>query len=409
MKFISKRFLVYSLLITLIFSSLIGCAKEANTTDTSTPLSMEDRLEDFEYLYKIISENYPFLKVNERVNGINWLEQKEKYIKLVENSNNDTIFMNNISAIVKDLNNGHTHVIDKESFKWYYTVYTNPKYKKSNKPWSKVFKDKTVLKWYGFNEDEFENIKSQGFFGSNAPAFHSDIIIPDEAAYLKISQMNGERVEEDGKEIRKFYEEVKDYNKLIIDIRGNSGGDDLYWMKNVIEPLTKEKISVGNYIFTRGNYGKPFYKARGMKQSPISKLDKNILENFPQEIKMDFDYYHISNRTIQPKNPIDFDGKIYLLVDKGVYSSSESFAAFCKDSGFATLVGTTTGGDGIGIDPLFFSLPNSGIVIRFSSLLALNGDWTINEEVQTTPDIEIDSAVGYSYENDEAIKYVINN
>ena len=306
MKFISKRFLVYSLLITLIFSSLIGCAKEANTTDTSTPLSMEDRLEDFEYLYKIISENYPFLKVNERVNGINWLEQKEKYIKLVENSNNDTIFMNNISAIVKDLNNGHTHVIDKESFKWYYTVYTNPKYKKSNKPWSKVFKDKTVLKWYGFNEDEFENIKSQGFFGSNAPAFHSDIIIPDEAAYLKISQMNGERVEEDGKEIRKFYEEVKDYNKLIIDIRGNSGGDDLYWMKNVIEPLTKEKISVGNYIFTRGNYGKPFYKARGMKQSPISKLDKNILENFPQEIKMDFDYYHISNRTIQPKKPYRF-------------------------------------------------------------------------------------------------------
>jgi hypothetical protein len=409
LKFISKRFLVYSLLITLIFSSLIGCAKEANTTDTSTPLSMEDRLEDFEYLYKIISENYPFLKVNERVNGINWLEQKEKYIKLVENSNNDTIFMNNISAIVKDLNNGHTHVIDKESFKWYYTVYTNPKYKKSNKPWSKVFKDKTVLKWYGFNEDEFENIKSQGFFGSNAPAFHSDIIIPDEAAYLKISQMNGERVEEDGKEIRKFYEEVKDYNKLIIDIRGNSGGDDLYWMKNVIEPLTKEKISVGNYIFTRGNYGKPFYKARGMKQSPISKLDKNILENFPQEIKMDFDYYHISNRTIQPKNPIDFDGKIYLLVDKGVYSSSESFAAFCKDSGLATLVGTTTGGDGIGIDPLFFSLPNSGIVIRFSSLLALNGDGTINEEVQTPPDIEIDSAVGYSYENDEAIQYVINN
>ncbi|MCQ4922914.1 S41 family peptidase [Tissierella carlieri] len=409
MRFTSKRFLVYSLLITLIFSSLIGCAKEVNTTDTSTPLSMEDRLEDFEYLYKIISENYPFLKVNERVNGINWLEQKEKYIKLVENSNNDTIFMNNISAIVKDLNNGHTHVVDKESFKWYYTVYTNPKYKKSNKPWSKVFKDKTVLKWYGFNEDEFENIKSQGFFGSNAPAFHSDIIIPDEVAYLKISQMNGERVEEDGKEIRKFYEEVKDYNKLIIDIRGNGGGDDLYWMKNVIEPLAKEKMSVGNYIFTRGNYGKPFYKARGMKQSPISKLDKNILENFSQEIKIDFDYYHISNRTIQPKDPIDFDGKIYLLVDKGVYSSSESFAAFCKDSGLATLVGTTTGGDGIGIDPLFFSLPNSGIVIRFSSLLALNGDGTINEEVQTPPDIEVDSEIGYSYENDKAIQYVINN
>lgn len=409
LKFTNKKFLVYPLLIIILIISLIGCTQETNTIDIHKPLSMEEKLEDFEYLYKIISENYPFLKVNERVNGVNWIEKKEKYKTWIEGSNTDEIFMSSISAIVKDLNNGHTHVVSKERFKWYYNVYTDPKYGNSSKPWAKVFKDKTVLKRYEFDESQFENLKGQGFFGSNAPAFSSSNIKPNEVAYLKINQMNGERVEKDGKEIRKFYEKIKDYNKLIIDIRGNGGGSDLYWMKNVIEPLSKDKISVDNYIFTRGNYGKSFYKARRLRQSPVSSIRKSILENFPEEIKMDFDHYHIYTRTIKPKDPIDFNGKIYLLVDKGVYSSSESFAAFCKDSGFATLVGSTTGGDGIGMDPLFFSLPNSGILIRFSSFLALNGDGTINEEVQTTPNIEIDSKVGISYEEDKAIQYVIND
>ena len=128
----------------------------------------------------------------------------------------------------------------------------------------------------------------------------------------------------------------------------------------------------------------------------------------PEEVERNFQRYWKVTKTIKPKDPIDFRGKIYLLVDYRVYSSSESFAAFCKDSGFATLVGETTGGDGIGIDPLFFSLPNSGIVIRFSSMMALNGDFTINEEVKTTPHVKVSAAPIKDYRYDKAIQYVLN-
>lgn len=388
---------------------MIGCTSEvSNIKDPTQPLTLEEKLEDFEYLYTIIEENYPFLNVNKRVNNIDWLANKEKYKALIEESKNDNAFMLRVSHIVSELNNGHTHVLRKQDFGWYYDIYTSSEVGNSyNKPWANVFKNKKVLAWYGFDESDINTLKDRGYFGSNAPAFKADTIIPNEVAYLKINQMNGGAIEEDGKEIRKFYDEIKDYSKLIIDIRGNGGGSDYYWQKNVMEPLIKESITVENYIFTRGTYGKPFYKARGIKQSAVSKLNKNILNEFPEEIETDFHSYFISGRTIHPVNPIDFKGKIYLLVDKGVYSSSESFAAFCKDSGFVTLVGETTGGDGIGIDPLFFSLPNSGIVIRFSSLLALNGDGTINEEVQTTPDIEIDSTIGATYDKDQAIQYII--
>lgn len=100
-----------------------------------------------------------------------------------------------------------------------------------------------------------------------------------------------------------------------------------------------------------------------------------------------------------------------MLVDKIVYSASEAFVAFCKESGFATLVGETTGGDGIGIEPLLFYLPNSGLVIRFSSTLGLNGDFTINEEVKTVPDVEV-LAIRNPMDNfkyDLAVQYVIND
>ncbi|QNK42614.1 hypothetical protein HCR03_11650 [Caproicibacter fermentans] len=71
----------------------------------------------------------------------------------------------------------------------------------------------------------------------------------------------------------------------------------------------------------------------------------------------------------------------------GRNSSAEGFAHFCKQTGFATIVGDPTNGDGIGIDSLIFVLPNSGICLRFSASLGLNPDGGSNEEFGTTPDV----------------------
>lgn len=405
-----RSLLLICISIIFILIASTGCThSKESITILNNPLTTEQKLEDFEYMYNLLKENYPFFEVNKRLNGVDWLANKEEYIERIKATNTDQEFIDEMKKIVSELNNGHTHVVDKDDFKWYYSVYTNTKYKHANKPWAEVFNDKRVLHRYGFNKSMAEENRQLGYFGNNKPAFETEIIKPNEIAYLRIKTMDGERVEEDGKEIRKFYEEIKDYKKLIIDIRGNGGGSDAYWMENVIEPLAKEPISVDNYVFTRGDYGKPFYKARWIKLKSVDNLDDSIINQMPKEIKSDFDNYWLSSRTIKPKNPIDFNGKIYLLVDKVVYSSSESFAAFCKDSGFATLVGETTGGDGIGIDPLFFYLPNSGLVIRFSSLLALNGDFTINEEVKTIPHVQVSAERVIVKEYDDAIQYVIND
>ena len=138
-----------------------------------------------------------------------------------------------------------------------------------------------------------------------------------------------------------------------------------------------------------------------MDFAPISELSSDILDKFANDAKTDFDYYHLKNKTIKPVDPIGFNGKIYLLVDKTAQFSSENFAAFCKDSAFATVVGKTTSGRSFLFDTIFVPLP-SGIVIETSGLLMLNRDGTIRQEAYVVPDIEIDTTIGSSYERDNA-------
>ena len=70
-----------------------------------------------------------------------------------------------------------------------------------------------------------------------------------------------------------------------------------------------------------------------------------------------------------------------------VYSSSEAFAIFCKETGFATLVGQTTGGSSSG-GGILYELPQSHILVSFDVEYCLNADGNCNMEIGTTPDIE---------------------
>ena len=82
-----------------------------------------------------------------------------------------------------------------------------------------------------------------------------------------------------------------------------------------------------------------------------------------------------------------FDGSIYLLVDVNVFSAAEGFANFMKYSNTATLIGNTTGGDGITLGVINSVMPNSGLVFTYTNTLGYDPAGKINEENPTTPDI----------------------
>lgn len=381
-----------------VASSAVAEASE----EALPPLTAEQRLEDFDYMWRIMEENYPFFEVNKRLNGEDWLSKKEEYRNKIAAVKTDDEFLIEMSFVLSRLNNGHTHIISKEEYPWFLHAYAQLGF--GYGPWVNVFQQPNVLARY--NQKSLAEQQSSNESNNEMNTGTEDkvtrktsgnvkkvIITPDEIAYIGMRSFNGALMEMDSSEIYDFLIEVKDFKTLILDIRGNGGGSSLYWSANIVPKLINKPITYNKYLlYPRGKYAETFLQARQMTkgQQPIADIKDEQLPNIPPEALKMFKTYTKDIDIVQPIDPVGFKGQIYLLVDKSVYSASESFAAFAKGTGFATIVGERTGGDGLGTDPIVAALPNSGYVFRFSLQMGLNSDGSCNEEVKTTPDIEVD-------------------
>lgn len=154
-----------------------------------------------------------------------------------------------------------------------------------------------------------------------------------------------------------------------------------------------------------------FYKISGIKS--IEYLDKEILDKLPSYVKEEFKFFRPYVIRVNAGNlwdEINFKGKIYLLVDKGTGSAADNFAAFAKDTGFATLVGEPTSGTRANAVIPMVSLPISGFVVNYSRDLVLNADGTINMETKTIPHILVDAPeYNEDFTKDKCIQAVIED
>ncbi len=414
---------LYILIIALILIPLSGCSPKSETSTTEkeevkdasyygiieTYLTTEEKLGDFQYMYTILEENYPFFEVNKRLNGVDWLGNKEEYERRIIDTKNDVEFFEVLKDILRDLNNWHTNLFYGNDYEEYYKNYSD---------YYSVLSNKRAIKRYNLKESYNVSKDLKANDSSKESAVETDILIEDKVAYIKLKSMSIDKSFHDRLKMLDFLPEINNYEKLIIDIRGNTGGFDDFWM-TLVSGLT-DKPLVSNYLsFYRGEYRDLFsgYKVDGSKR--IEELDEKILEKLPPEIKTNFDYYNTHKISIEPLDPsnfyyldyhsINFKGDIYLLVDKSVFSSAEVFASFCKDAGFATLIGEPTGGDRVfEIIPLI-ALPNSGLVVRFSCEMGINQDGTINMETKTVPDIVVDPTPHKNFRKDKCIKAAIKD
>lgn len=398
----------------IIIITLTGCGVKnekvvsENSNVNNKQLTEKEKIDDFEYMYKILDENYPFFGVNKRLNGVDWLAKKDDYINRIKATPNDESFFNTLNVILSDLNNGHTGMINKNNYDYIKSVFE--KHSEHDQAWlEQMNKPKTIERYSSMKEKEDSKSSPEIIKSNNVKTIDLE---QGKVAYLAIKSFNTFNIDEDMKIIKPYLEEIKNYKALIIDIRGNGGGDNTYWSENIVPMLIDKRLEEKHYLAYRGEtFLEPFLENRMgcgyEKLEPISSIYKENLKNLPPELRADFKCYCEIQMDYEPKNSIGFKGKIYLLVDEHVFSSSEAFATFAKSTGFATLIGKRTGGDGLGVDPAVCALPNSGYVFRFTQEMGLVSDGSCNFEKKTEPDIEVHAESTSDIYNDEAIQTVL--
>jgi hypothetical protein len=230
--------------------------------------------------------------------------------------------------------------------------------------------------------------------------------LTDNAGYIRIRSFIGGPLdflftafaEKDGKKIRAFLERSQGkYEKLIIDVRNNSGGFPAYFYHNLILPFLDQSVTYQHTV--------------GLRRKFLEETDPSVLRQLRETLMLEyvidrkevippegFDskqwiFYEITRR-LEPSKTYAFKGEMFVLINGGCFSACDDYANTVKRTGIATLVGQTTGGiGGIGycMNP-YVRLPQSGMIFFLDVHLPLNPDGSFTALHGLEPDIELPDA-----------------
>lgn len=367
----------------------------------ATPLSTEEMEEDFDYLQLTVEENFPYLAMNERKTGVNFEEESAKYRKEIKEGMSEEEFEDLLGEYLSILNNGHTELFYSDEKPWALSAYLS---EYDGDSWMKeqveTFRNKRTMKRYGLTKKDFIykeeelSLKDAGFSGK--PGNLSVKLLPGNIGYARIREMIPVEYGEEDREVFEDFLKKHQPKVWIIDLRGNEGGDSTYYTDFFLPYFFTEPTSVKSYLLYKG--GKQCrrmlqamgYSTDGPEVRSPKDLPGDIYEKLPPE-KKDFKYVVDFEDEVSPKRDA-FTGPVFVLVDRGVFSSAEMMTDFLKRSGRGIVVGERTGGDGLGFDPILFSLPNSGLVVRMPLDYGITDRGEVPEETHTVPDIPVEDA-----------------
>lgn len=355
---------------------------------------------DFDYAFDTLENYYALFYRN---GSYDFLKRRSDYKKVIKNLSTDREFFDRMNKILEDLGDGHTNLLDsEESYDMKATFVLSNKEAKG-----KVNVD-LINYLFGTKISRFFD---KAFKESRAAT--KNLITQDinkDIAYLKVRAMidpGTADFEEDLELLKTYLKKSKNKKALIIDLRGNGGGNSAY-TDSYLYPMILGKRDFKDsheYILFRSDevfkydpqYPELKESIKKIKESDFKYLEDNIPFLKKDKEMMDDirkNYTHIIfNPGLENAGEFGdeykFNGNLYLLIDEDVYSSGQIAAHFFRDNKLGTIIGEKTGGDGIGTTPAMVKLPNTKYILRFSHELGLRETKSMEESTYTIPDIEI--------------------
>ena len=359
---------------------------ESQVQAVDAPITTEQLLEDYDYLWTALEENYVFFPILER-QGIDISAIQADTRAQIQNQEPDAaMFYETLRQMFLKCNHfAHLNVVSKDVYDSMARYYCADG--QADSGWKDALEKENVRRFY-----------------ENAPANASEQTAPNSAVsetifaeyddqrktiIITIRSFAQEKLQQDQQYLQDFFQshaedEVSD---IVFDITHNRGGSTLYWNENIVAPFGGS-YTWDTWLYVRSTELIKSYLPNYSDYQPISALPEN--HPAPEFVSaLGLTHYYHSVESIHSDAAVSehlLAARRWVLIDDAVYSAAESFAYFCKKTGWATLVGTATDGDGLGVTPVMVDLPNTGILVRFSAEAGENPDGTCNTERGTMPD-----------------------
>ena len=328
-------------------------------------------LEDYREFWEILENDYPYLPYLEtRYPNLN--ETRESFEAVAAQTDNVDDFIKLLHTVCRRLGNfAHLNVIEPGFYQYCYAACVNDQEQSENAgliPYREALTDPTISSVYQPAPADYAQEKSV-----QLPEVEVRYYEDCDALLLVINTFDYAVVERDRTVLTDALTQYPNTKHIIFDIRQNGGGDTTYWWQNLVEPLGGNRSNYFERMYYRDTPRiTPFFSY--FDSVPVSELED--VPDWVEELKLDRCILTEHDTESVPSTNVDplpgSDAKRWVIVGQTVYSSAEAFTIFCKCTGWATVVGSTTGGDGIGVSPVFVKLDNTGVLIRFTAHVGEN-------------------------------------
>lgn len=366
-----KQIISILILVSLLFS-LPGCGREEVPPESPAENGTAQFLEDYDQLWRDLEENYPFFPILEE-KGIDVAAVRDSYRLYVQKTATLEQFMGVLDRMFGKLQSfAHLFLFHRYS---YDMMLDGVAEVEGFEPWQAVLLDPVTAATYaGLPETGSSDV-------GDIPEVECRYFPELSAAYFRFPTMNPYAQERDETILADYLSQLPDVAHIILDITGNPGGSSLYWENVITAPFGGSWTGSFRVFYQDSPINRQYYGEKNLlpvEQTQLPPFAQQLGAKLYETVQWNTDY---GDSRLEKGT----EAKRWVLTDGG-YSAAESFAAFCKLTGWATLVGKPTNGDGLGGNPLLLPLKNTGLLVYFTTAMAENPDGTLNAQQGILPD-----------------------